>query len=172
MEQETGLSPPPQHSWYAVRTRSNYEKITANLLEAKGFEQYLPLYQVRKLWSDRVMESSLPLFPGYVFCKFDARCRTPILSTHGVVSIVSFAGQPALIADEEIKAVQAVLRSERLTEPCPYLCEGQLIRINRGPLAGLEGILVKKRNWRIVISIQILRRSVSVEVDPDSITPI
>jgi transcriptional antiterminator NusG len=173
MRLQGAISPPSAaRYWYAIHTRANFEKIAAAHLEAKGFEQYLPLYGVRKHWSDRVIESNIPLFPGYVFCEFDATCRSRILSTPGVVSIVGFAGKPALIADPEIKAIQKALRSEQRTEPCPYLCEGQLIRVNRGPLSGLRGILIKKRNWRIVISIEILRRSVAVEIDPDTITPI
>jgi transcription termination/antitermination protein NusG len=161
-----------QNSWCAVRTKSNFEKCVATVLAAKGVELYLPLYAVRKHWSDRTIQASHPLFPGYVFCKFDARFRTPILSTAGVVSIVSFAGGPALIPDTEISAIQTAARSEQKLEPCPYLSEGLLIRVSRGPLRGIEGILITKRNWRLVISVEMLRRSVAVEIDPDCVTPV
>jgi transcription antitermination factor NusG len=159
-------------SWYAIRTRSNHEKTAAALLEARGFEQFLPFRRTRKLWSDRIMESSTPLFPGYVFCRFDGKCRTPILSTQGVVSIVAFAGRPAQIADAEIEAIRAALGSGQKTELYPYLREGQKIRVEKGPLRGLEGILIKRRDWRIVISVHLLRRSVAVEIDPDSVIQI
>lgn len=161
-----------RNSWCAIRTRSNYEKIVATLLEAKGFEQYLPLYLRRKLWSDRVSETRVPLFSGYVFCKFDAGCRTPVLNTPGVVSIVSFAGKPALISDYEIQSIQTILRSERTPEPCPFLREGLLIRVIRGPLMGLQGILIRKQSCRLIISIQMLCRSVAVEIDSDCVAPV
>ena len=161
-----------QHFWYAVRTRSNFEKIAATFLEAKGFKYFLPLYRTRKKWSDRVVESSAPLFPAYVFSKFCPRETSQILSTPGVVSIVSFAGKPAPITDEEIEAVERVLHCGKAAEPCSYLSEGQRIRINQGALCGVEGILLRKGNWRLVISIQLLQRSVAVEIDPDCISPV
>jgi transcription antitermination factor NusG len=160
------------YPWYALRTRSNHEKIAAAFLEAKGFEQYLPLYCLRKRWSDRAVEIRIPLFPGYVFCKFDPQCRAPILSTPGVVSIVSFAGKPACMADPEIEAIHTVLLSGQTTEPHSYLNEGQMIRVNQGPLKGLQGFLLKKRNCRLVISVELLHRSIAVEINPDCITPI
>ena len=172
MRPDTGVFPHSEWSWYAIRTRSNYEKIAASALKARGFEQYLPLYARRKRWSDRVVETKTPLFAGYVFCKFDVRCRSQILSTPGVASIVGYAGKPATISDSEIEAIQAVLSSGRRAEPCPYLVEGQLIQVRSGPLKGLEGILIKKLNYRMVISIQMLHRSLAVEIDPDSITPV
>ncbi|HEX3742095.1 MAG TPA: transcription termination/antitermination NusG family protein [Terriglobales bacterium] len=166
------LSVGSSHSWYALRTRSNYEKIAAGFLEAKGFEHFLPLCRAQKHREKQVIASSTALFPGYLFCRFDPRYRTPILSVLGVVSIVSFGGRPAQINDTEIEAVRKALDCGQNMEPYPYLHEGQQIRIEKGPLRGLEGILVKKRTWRIVISVEMLRRAVAVEIDPDSITPI
>jgi transcription antitermination factor NusG len=158
-------------SWYALRTRSNYEKIAASFLEARGFEQFLPLYRAPKRWSDRVVEQSLPMFPGYLFCRFDGRYRAPLLSGLGIVSIVAFGGKLAQIDDIEIEGIRKALGSGHNMEPYPYLQEGQKIRIEKGPLQGLRGILVKKRSWRMVISVEMLRRSVAVEVDPGSIAP-
>jgi len=159
-------------AWHALRTRSNYEKIASAFLEDRGIEQFLPLWQPSKRWSDRVVENRLPLFPGYLFCRFDARYRTPVLAALGVVSIVAFGGKPAKIDDAEIEAIRRALGSGQNVEPYPYLREGQQVRIERGPLEGMEGILVKKRSWRIVISVELLRRSVAVEIDPGSIAPI
>ncbi len=165
-----GLSSPADLQWYAVRTKSNREKSVSSLLEARGLQPYLPLYRTRRQWSDRTVETSLPLFSGYVFCRFDARVSSSVLCNPGVVSVVGFGGKPASIPEAEINAIENVLRSGLLAEPCPYLCEGQRIRLQRGPLAGLEGILVqKKSNWRVVVSVEMLQRSLAVEVDPQSI---
>jgi len=158
--------------WYALRTRSNYEKIAATFLEAIGFEQFLPLYWAPKRRSDRMTESRIPLFPGYLFCRFDGRYRTPILGAVGVVSIVAFGGKPAQIDDMEIEGIRKALGSGQKVEPYPYLHEGQKVRIEKGPLRSVEGILIKKQGWRIVISVELLRRAVAVEVDPDVIAPI
>ena len=173
-ELQAGPSTPdtPQLSWYALHTRSNYEKITASFLEARGFEPFLPLYRPRKRTPGKAAENSAPLFPGYLFCRFDGRYRSPVLGALGVVSIVAFGGKPALIDDSEIEAIRRALGSGQSIEPHPYLYEGQKVRVESGPLRGMEGILVKKLNWRIVISVQMLLRAVSVEIDPESVMPI
>ncbi len=159
--------------WFGIRTRSNYEKITATVLDNKGFEQYLPTYRSRRRWSDRVVETNQPLFPGYVFCRFDPKNRLPILTTPGVVSIVGCGNEPAPISDDEIEAVQAILISDLASSPCPFLSEGQRIRVIRGALTGVEGILLKKKSsWRLVVSVSMLQRSISVEIDRDWITTI
>lgn len=162
----------PHLSWYALHTRSNYEKITASYLEARGFEQFLPLCRPKKRLSGKAGDSSVSLFPGYLFCRFDGRYRSPVLGALGVVSIVAFGGKPAPIEDSEIEAIRRAIGSGRVIEPHPYLYEGQKIRVASGPLTGLEGILVKKLNWRIVISVQMLLRAVAVEIDPESVVPI
>jgi transcriptional antiterminator NusG len=160
------------YPWYAIHTRSNCEKSSAALLEARGLEPYLPLYPVRKRWTDRVIENTIPLFPGYVFCRFDTARRTPILDTPGVVSIVGFGGKPAAIANDEIDAIQRVLGSGQPAEPASYLSEGQRIRVSRGPLKDIEGILIQKRSWRLVISVHMLCRSLAVDIDADCVTAI
>lgn len=157
--------------WYGVRTKSNHEKVAAVSLENRGYEKYLPLYRKRTRWSDRVVETDQPLFPGYLFCRFDAKKRLPIVTTPGVVAVVGFGREPAPIAESEIHAIQAVLRSGLASEPCPFVAEGQHIRVSRGALEGLEGILLKKKSeWRMVVSVTMLQRSVSVEIDRECIT--
>jgi transcription antitermination factor NusG len=159
-----------EHPWYAIRTHSNREKIAATILNEKGYEPFLPVYRVHRYWSDRVVTNELPLFPGYVFCRFDYNQRGPIVTSAGVVSIIAFGGQPAPLLDEEIEAIRAVINSGLAAEPAPFLREGQRIRITHGPLKSLEGRLVhKKSSWRLVISVELLQRSVSVEVDPSQI---
>ncbi|HZQ56114.1 MAG TPA: UpxY family transcription antiterminator [Bryobacteraceae bacterium] len=152
--------------WYAVRTRANHEKTASTVLEAKGYQPYLPTYKVRRRWSDRVVETLLPLFPGYVFCRFDAKLRSPIITTPGVVSVVGFGADPAPIPDNEIVAIETALRSGLSAEPYAFLSEGQRVRVTRGSLEGVEGVLIKKKNdWRLVISVTMLQRSLSVEID-------
>jgi transcription antitermination factor NusG len=157
--------------WYGVRTMSNCEKVASAVLKGKGYEQYLPLHRVRRRRSDRVVQTESPLFPGYVFCRFDAARRLPIMTTPGVVSILGFGKTPVPVPDSEIEAIQAIVRSGMAAEPCPFLQEGQGIRVQRGSLEGLEGILLKKKTeWRMVVSLTMLQRSLSVEIDRDSIT--
>ncbi len=152
--------------WFGIHTRSNQEKVTAKVLSFKGYEQYLPTYKLRKRWSDRIVETDRPLFPGYVFCRFDPKVRLPILTTPGVVSVVGFGNEPAAIDNVEIEAVQAIIESGLHAEPCPFLREGQKIRINKGSLLGLEGLLLRKKSeWRMVVSVAMLQRSISVEID-------
>jgi len=155
------------NSWYGLRTKSRFEKVTAASLTHKGYEQYLPCYRRRHRWSDREKEIASPLFPGYVFCRFDLLHRLPILTTPGVVGVVGLGRGLAAIPDEEITAIQTVLESGLASEPWPYLPEGQRIRIEEGALTGLEGIVVKSRKpeWRLVVSITLLQRSVAVEID-------
>ena len=161
------ISPEPgQYPWYGIRTKSNCENVAATVLEAKGYESYLPSYRVRRRWSDRTVETTLPLFPGYVFCRFDAHHRLPVVTTPGVASIVGFGNEPAPIAEAEIHAVQLILQSGLAAEPAPFLREGQRVRIKHGALTGVEGILLKKKTeWRMVVSVTMLQRSISVEVD-------
>jgi transcriptional antiterminator NusG len=162
-----------QHPWYAIRTRSNHEKITAMGLRGKGYDPYLPTYRIRRRRFERVIETDYPLFPGYVFCGFDVKNRLPVLITTGVVSIVGFGSEPAAIPDHEIEAVRTALRSGLPSEPCPYLREGQRVRVTHGSLDGLEGILLKKKNqMRMVISVSMLQRSISVEIDQDHLVAI
>lgn len=155
------------NSWYGLRTKSRFEKVTAASLAYKGYEHYLPCYRRRRRWSDREKEVESPLFPGYVFCRFDLLHRLPILTTPGVVSVVGLGRALAAIPDEEIEAIETVLKSGLPSEPWSYLPEGQRIRIEEGALTGLEGIVVKSRKpeWRLVVSVTLLQRSVAVEID-------
>jgi transcription antitermination factor NusG len=145
--------------------------LAAAVLAGKGYERYLPTYRVRRRWSDRVVVTELPIFPGYVFCRFDAKQRLPILTTPGVVSVLGFGAEPSPITDREIEAIQTVLGSGLNAEPCPFLKEGQKISLTHGALEGLEGILLKKKSeWRMVISVTMLQRSLAVEIDREWIS--
>ena len=124
--------------WYGIRTKSNCEWIAAQSLENRGFQQFLPAYKSRRCWSDRIVEKERPLFPGYVFCRFDVSKRLPILMTPGIVRIISFGGEPAPIDAEEIETIRSILGSGLAAEPFPYLREGQRVRITQGPLKDVE----------------------------------
>jgi transcription antitermination factor NusG len=134
-------------------------------------EPYLPLFRERRHWSDRVVESGQPLFPGYVFCRFDSKNRLAVITIPGVASVIRFGSEPASIPEQEIEAVRLILQSGLSAKPCPFLREGQRVRINGGALNGIEGILIsKKRECRMVVSVAMLQRSVSVEISPEQIT--
>ncbi|HVW87652.1 MAG TPA: UpxY family transcription antiterminator [Bryobacteraceae bacterium] len=158
--------------WFALAVVPRKEKITAQTLRAKGYEDFLPSYTVRRRWSDRMKNVEFPLFPGYVFCRFDAKVRLPILKIPTVMSVVGLGKTPEPIPDHEIGALQAVCKAGVHAIPCPFLTAGAKVRINEGPLAGVEGILIEANDTRLVLSITLLQRSVSVEVDRDWIAPV
>jgi transcription antitermination factor NusG len=158
--------------WFALRVRPRAEKIVAQALRAKGFEEFLPLRRHRRAWSDRVVELQVPLFPGYVFSRFDVERRLPLLTTPGVISVVGTARRPDPVEDSEIHALQVLVRSQLQIDPWPYLHIGHKVRVLRGPLAGAEGILTAVRSpRRLVVSVTLLQRSVAVEIGEDSVWP-
>jgi len=162
-----------QYPWYGIRTRSNHERVAATVLTGKGYKPYLPLYRLQRNRADMLVATEHPLFPGYVFCRFDVKKRLPILTTTGVISVLGFGSEPAAIPDEEIEAVRAILNSGLAYAPCHYLREGQRVRVKCGSLEGLEGILVKKKTQcRMIISVTMLQRSISVEIDGDCLATI
>ncbi len=159
--------------WFAVRTAGGREKTVASQFQYKGYEEFLPSYRARRQWSDRTKTLELPLFPGYLFCRFDFHNRLPILMTPGVQTIVGFGKEPTPVSDAEIDALRRVIASGAAAEPHDYLSVGQRVRIREGSLTGVEGILLQmKGSWRIVLSVELLQRSVAVEVDRASIAPV
>jgi transcription antitermination factor NusG len=159
--------------WFALQVRTRWENSTAVLLSGKGYQTLLPSYQTKKRWNGRVKQMSAPLFPGYVFCQFDALKRLPILITPGVISVVGRGRVPFPVNDGEIAAIQTIVASGFQAEPWPYLEVGQKIRIEGDSLKGLEGILIQfKGNNRIVVSVSLLRRSVALEIDRDCVRPV
>jgi len=159
--------------WFALQTRSKHEKSVSALLNGKGYEQLLPLYQSWHRSSGRMQSVLLPLFQGYLFCRFDPVRRLPILTTPGVANIVGIGREPEPIADEEIARIQASCASGLQITPWPYLERGDLVRVECGPLQGVEGIFIaEKSTCRLIVSVEILRRSVAVEVDRDWVRPV
>jgi transcription antitermination factor NusG len=159
--------------WYALQLRPRFEKVVASHLRAKGYEEYLPLHRSRRRWSDRVKEIELPLFPGYIFCRFDIRSRLPILIVPGVMSVVSFGGISFAVPEDEINAVRNVVNSGLPYGPWPFMSAGHRVHVERGPLRGLDGVVVEARDdYRLVISVTMLQRSVSVSIERDCVSPI
>jgi transcription antitermination factor NusG len=159
--------------WFALRVRSRHEKLAGTLLESRGYEPFVPLYRSRRKWSDRIKEIDLPLFPGYVFCRFDPETKGAILSTPGVVDIVGFGPHYAEVEESEIDALRRVCDNDLDCEPCDHVLTGNTVRIDDGPLAGLEGKVVEvKRSLRLVLSVTLLQRSVLVEIDRAWVTPL
>jgi transcription termination/antitermination protein NusG len=154
------------HNWYAVCTRHQHEKSAARILELKQFEVFLPLYKVRRRWQDRIKEVSVPLFPGYVFVREGPARWLQILTTAGVSSVVSCGGRPSAIPFSEIEGVRRIVESTLHFEPHPFLKCGDWVRVKYGPIAGVEGILLRKKNVaRLVLSVEMLGKSAAVEVD-------
>jgi transcription antitermination factor NusG len=159
--------------WFALRVKSNCEKTVAALVRNKGFEEFLPLYRTCHRWSDRLKSLELPLFPGYTFCRIDPNFRLPILTIPGALHFIGIGKVPVPIEDSEVAAIQNAVRSGLPAEPWAYLNVGQLVRLDDGPLAGLEGILIETRKqYRIVVSVSLLQRSVAVEIERNWVTPL
>jgi transcription antitermination factor NusG len=152
--------------WYAVSVRSNFERVVAQSLRQKEYEILLPAYLSKRRWSDRTKMTECALFPGYLFCRMDLQQRVPLLNTPGVVSLVG-VGRCAMPVDTaEIEAIQRIVASGLPVEPTPFLKVGQTVHINEGPLAGLKGIVVTNKNQsRLVVSVEMLQRSVTVEIE-------
>jgi len=152
-------------SWFAVQVKTTHEKRVTSFLDYQGYECFLPVYKCRRRWSDRVRAVEMPLFPGYVFCRFMPRFRVTILKAPGVLRIVGFGYTPTPIDDPEIAAIQRVVYSGFGLSPHPFLRVGQQVRITSGSLSGLEGLITDVRRDRLILSINLLQRSVAVEID-------
>jgi transcription antitermination factor NusG len=152
--------------WYALRTKPRHEKVAALMLQHKGYESFLPLYQSRRRRTDRYIDIELPIFPGYMFCRFDPTLRLPILTTPGVLHVVGIGRMPVPVADGEIDGIRTMVASSLPLEPWPYPELGQRVYIRGGPLQGLMGILAGVKNkHRLVLSVTLLRRAVAVEIE-------
>jgi len=153
-------------NWYAVYTRHHHEKCVAGNVSGKGIETFLPLYNVRSLWADRVKTIQKPLFPCYLFVRMALEGRLAVLQTAGVHFLVGTSDGPVPIPDHEIDSIRCAVNGRLLVEPFPFLNAGDWVRVTSGPLAGVEGILVRKaKQDRLVLSVEMLQRSVAVEID-------
>jgi transcription antitermination factor NusG len=159
--------------WFAVYTRHQHEKAVAESFSRDGLEVFLPLYDVARQWKDRTKHLSLPLFPCYVFFRGGIERRVNVLSTPGVHSIVAIGKQLATIPHAELDAIRRAVESHLQVEPHPFLFVGDRVRVKSGPLAGIEGILIRKQSAsRLILSAKLLGKSVAVVVDAFSIEPL
>ncbi len=162
----------PCEMWYAIQARVRWESSTATLLNGRGYVTLLPTYESTRR-QGRAKKVRYPLFPGYLFCRFDVHKRLPILVTPGVIGIVGQGRIPTPIDESEISAIQAIMSSGAIAEPWPYLELGQKVRVDDHALRGVEGILIGfKGSHRIVVSVTLLRRSVALEIERSRIVPI
>jgi len=161
-ERETLLQP----HWYAAYTRANHERRVADQMAEREVEHFLPEYESVRKWKDRKVRLQMPLFPGYVFVHLALRDRLRVLQVPGVARLVGFDGHPAPMLEEEVTRIREFLERGLRAEPHPYLTMGKRVRVKTGPLAGTEGILLRRKgNFRVVISMELIQRAVAVDVD-------
>ena len=166
IENREASAPASAAHWYALYTNARHEKVVARQLEERRIETFLPLYRSWHRWKDRRKQVELALFPSYVFVRIEEQQKLPVLKVPGAVQVVSFNGKMAALPEREIEALRNALENEIYAEPCPYLKIGRKVRVVRGPMQGAEGVLSRKKDkCRVVISVDVLMRSVAVEVD-------
>ena len=159
--------------WWVLYTRHQHEKTVADMLSAKGFEVFLPLYESLRRWKDRSKMLSLPLFPCYVFVRGGLDRRLQVVTTPGIHMILSHGDHVAMIPENEINAIRRTVEGPCRIEPHPFLKCGERVRVIRGCMEGVEGILVRKKNFlRLVLSVDMLAQSVAVEIDASDVEPI
>lgn len=152
--------------WYAACVRPRYENLVSRHLEQRGYHYFLPRYRSVRRWKDRRKELDMALFPGYIFVNLSACDRLGVLMVPGVMRFVTFQGQLAPVADGEIRSLKLSLAAGVEAQPHPYLRDGRKVRVKRGPLIGAEGIVIRrKERFRLVLSIDLIMRSVMIEVD-------
>lgn len=154
-----------------MRVRSRHEKAVAAALRNKGLEEFLPLYKSRRRWGQRVAEIELPLFSGYVFCRFDSgERRVPVATTPGVMGIVGFGGKATPLDEGEMAAIRRVIELGIAAEPWKYVQSGQRVRIEQGALAGMEGVFVEARKkHKVLLSLTLLQRTIAIQIDSASV---
>ena len=159
--------------WYAVVVKPRHEKAVADILRITGWETFLPLYAARHRWADRTTTVKLPLFPGYLFSRFSTSEKSRVLNTPGLFDIVRCGKELAPVPDPEILALQRVATSGLATEPCPDFVIGEDVQMQGGPLVGLIGKLLEvKKSMRLVLSVNLLNRSILVEIDREWVRPL
>src|SRR6267143_225483 len=170
---EPGLSAAHLASpWYAVYTCANHEKRVADQLRKRCVEYFLPLYECERRWKDRRVKLQTPHFPGYVFVRVPLHDRLRVLQTPGIVHLVGFGGHPAPLPQEDIQAIQNCLSQGLQVEPHPYLSVGRRVQVKSGPLQGLEGIIVRRKNRsRFILSFDLLQRAVAIEINAIDLQP-
>lgn len=169
----SAAEPLPVERWYAVSVRPRYEKLATRHLKHQGINCFLPVYRSVRRWKDRRKELDMALFPGYVFVNLNTRDRLGVLQAPGVLRFVTFQGQPAAVPDSEIRALESSMSAGLGPQPHPYLHKGRKVRVKSGPLVDTEGIMIRrKEGFRLVLSIELIMRSVMLEVDEADVEPL
>lgn len=158
--------------WYAAYTSANREKRVSEQLTVRGVEHFLPLYESARRWKDRRVKLQLPLLPGYVFVRVALIDRMRVLEASGVARLVAFNGRPCAVPHEEVEAIRNCLGGGYNIEPHPYLQVGRRARVRSGPLQGMEGIILRRKSKRFVLSFELLMRSVAAEIDVKELEPV
>jgi transcription antitermination factor NusG len=168
----SATSPEPEAAWFALQVRCRHEKRVDSLLANRGYESLLPLSKALSHSQSR-RQPREALFPGYLFCRFNAKRRLGILTTPGVIGIVGIGKIPVPLYESEIDAIQRIAASDLSVQPWPPLQLGVRVRIERGPLAGIEGVVVRfKDHYKLVVAIVLLQRSIAVDVGRESVRPV
>lgn len=158
--------------WFAIWTRSRHEQVVREQLAQKQFDVFLPTIAKWSRWKDRKKKIDWPLFPGYCFARFDPADRLRILKCTGVVSIISFEGEPAPIPEHQIDGIRRLIDTDLAFDPVPLIREGMMVEVVHGPLKGVIGRLVRKSDKaRLVLSVDLIGQGVSVEVDAADVRP-
>jgi transcription antitermination factor NusG len=158
--------------YYAIQVRIRRERLVCHSLNQRGFHPYLPVYESRRQWADRVRTVEVPLFPGYLFCPLDIHNRLPLLSVPGVTGIVGAGKTPIPVEPNELEAIRIMIATGVAVEACMPLTIGRKVKIQKGPLAGVEGVIIERRgHQRLVVTVSLLNRSVSAVVDPETLVP-
>jgi transcription antitermination factor NusG len=159
--------------WFAAHTRSNHERTAADQFTERSIAHFLPTYESVRVWKDRKKRLELPLFPGYVFVRIPLEEKLRVLFVPGVARLVGFNGIPLALPDEEIETLRTIVQHKLKAEPHPYLVAGRKVRIVRGALEGMEGILIRRKGrFRVLISISLIRQSAMIEVDAHDVEPL
>lgn len=162
-----------QASWFAVYTRANHEKRVADQFSGRGVEHFLPQYESVRRWKDRKVRLQLPLFPGYLFVHLASPERLRVLQVPGVVRLVGFNGSPTPMTQEDIGRIREFLGQGWTAEPHPYLQTGRRARVVRGPLVGMEGIIARRKSrTRLVLSFELIQRSMAIEMEEGDLAPL
>jgi transcription antitermination factor NusG len=160
-------------AWFALNVRTKAEFLVEDSLRNRCQETFLPTYIECRHYADRVKHVRTALFPGYLFCRFDPECRLPILQSPGVHHVVGDSRGPIPVHDSEIQALQRVVNSSLAVQPWPFLRSGDRVSIEFGSFAGMEGILVAQKGVHLlVLSVQLLQRSVAMQIDRAWVRPI
>lgn len=159
--------------WFALRTRSRHEKIVRDRLTGQGIENLLPTVTRLSQWKDRKKTIEVPLFSGYCFARFPWNSRLPVLKVSGVVEIVGSGSRGEPIPDAEVNAIRVLVDSSLAYDAHPYLQEGMAVRVIRGPLEGVQGLLLRKaKRFRLVVAVHLIRQAAAVELDAADVMPV